>query len=160
LKRATVNPFAGDAHNAKTGNNVKLRKLVIPCGNGPRGTAMRRTLTTSSVAADLGLSASAVQKYARDGEIPFEQTPGGHRRYDLDEVRSALYPPKPALAPLELTSPLGRGAHVELSEAARLQRDVRATASASDGSHEGHDRRDALDELFVHARRVLVSTRA
>jgi hypothetical protein len=28
--------------------------------------------------------------YARDGRIPFDTTPGGHRRFDIEEVRTAL----------------------------------------------------------------------
>jgi nucleoside phosphorylase len=31
-----------------------------------------------------------VQRYAREGKVPFDQTPGGHRRFNLDEVRAAL----------------------------------------------------------------------
>jgi hypothetical protein len=35
--------------------------------------------------------------YARNGRIPFDQTPGGHRRFDLDEVRQALQVPEGAV---------------------------------------------------------------
>jgi hypothetical protein len=28
--------------------------------------------------------------YARNGRIPFDTTPGGHRRFDIEEVRTAL----------------------------------------------------------------------
>lgn len=28
--------------------------------------------------------------YAREGRIPFDATPGGHRRFDIEEVRAAL----------------------------------------------------------------------
>ena len=123
---------------------------------------MRRDLTTAAVADQLGLSASTVQKYAREGAIPFETTPGGHRRYNLGEVRRALYPPPPALQSLELRSPLGAGSRIDLSESARLQRDARSTVSpAGDASHlEDDHSQDALAELFGHARRVLVSTSA
>lgn len=123
---------------------------------------MKRTMTTSQVADELGLSASAVQKYARNGDIPFETTPGGHRRYDLAEVAQALYPPKSALQPLDLDGSLGAGAPVESSRAARLQRDARSTVAAVDDARadDAAGTGDALTELFDRARRVLVSTGA
>jgi hypothetical protein len=59
---------------------------------------MQRTLTTAQLAAELGLSPATVQLYARDHHIPCEETPGGHRRYNLDEVRVALAARKGARA--------------------------------------------------------------
>src|SRR5687767_12670483 len=53
----------------------------------------RRTATTSEVAAVLGLAPATVQKYAREQRIPFGVTPGGHRRFDIKEVRAALDAP-------------------------------------------------------------------
>jgi excisionase family DNA binding protein len=50
----------------------------------------RRTCTTANVAAALGLRPATVQMYARNGRIPFDTTPGGHRRFDIEEVRDAL----------------------------------------------------------------------
>ena len=49
-----------------------------------------RKATTSQVARALGVKPATVQAYARSGRIPFDVTPGGHRRFDLDEVRTAL----------------------------------------------------------------------
>jgi len=49
-----------------------------------------RTATTAEVAAALGLRPATVQGYARNGRIPFDTTPGGHRRFDVDEVRAVL----------------------------------------------------------------------
>jgi hypothetical protein len=49
-----------------------------------------RTATPKDVAAALHLRPATVQLYARNGRIPFDLTPGGHRRYNLDEVREAL----------------------------------------------------------------------
>ena len=49
-----------------------------------------RTASTADVAAALGLRPATVQMYARNGRIPFDTTPGGHRRFDVDEVRAAL----------------------------------------------------------------------
>lgn len=51
---------------------------------------MTRTLTTAEVAHALGVSQQTVRYHARHGAMPFSVTPGGHRRYDLDEVRVAL----------------------------------------------------------------------
>jgi excisionase family DNA binding protein len=47
-------------------------------------------VTTKDVARVLDVDEQTVRRYARDGIIPFSATPGGHRRYDLDEVRIAL----------------------------------------------------------------------
>lgn len=56
------------------------------------GDALRadRTASTSDVARALGVGSPTVQSYARQGRIPFGVTPGGHRRFNLDEVRDAL----------------------------------------------------------------------
>lgn len=50
----------------------------------------RRAHGTGEVASALGLRPATVQMYARNGRIPFDTTPGGHRRFDVDEVRAAL----------------------------------------------------------------------
>lgn len=52
-----------------------------------------RVATSAEVASALGLSASTVQLYARQGRIPFATTPGGHRRYSVSEVQLALAAP-------------------------------------------------------------------
>jgi hypothetical protein len=46
--------------------------------------------TTRDIARALEIDEQTVRRYARDGLIPFAETLGGHRRYDLDEVRTAL----------------------------------------------------------------------
>jgi hypothetical protein len=52
---------------------------------------MSRFLTTAELARILGLSDSTVRHYRMTGRItPQRQTPGGHARYDLDEVVAAL----------------------------------------------------------------------
>jgi hypothetical protein len=52
---------------------------------------MARYLTTSQLANALGLSDSTVRHYRSEGRIvPTRQTPGGHARYDLEEVETAL----------------------------------------------------------------------
>lgn len=47
-------------------------------------------LTTSGVADLLHVSPETVRLYARQGRVPFESTPGGHRRYQRDLVLDAL----------------------------------------------------------------------
>lgn len=51
--------------------------------------------TTKGVAEALGLSRRTIRAYAAEGRIPFTVTPGGHRRFDVQAVRSALYPHRP-----------------------------------------------------------------
>jgi excisionase family DNA binding protein len=47
-----------------------------------------RLLTTGELARELGVSRGAVLKWANDGLItPAFTTPGGHLRWDLDDVR-------------------------------------------------------------------------
>lgn len=60
-------------------------------------------LTSKDIAKALKVTEQTVRQYARDGRIPFQLTPGGHRRFDLDDVRLALRLARPAaLAPLDL----------------------------------------------------------
>jgi excisionase family DNA binding protein len=47
-------------------------------------------LTTSDIADLLHVSPETVRLYARQRRIPFETTPGGHRRYLRDAVLDAL----------------------------------------------------------------------
>ncbi len=49
---------------------------------------------TWQVAHALGLRPATVQAYARNGLIPFNLTPGGHRRFNVEEVRAALVQPR------------------------------------------------------------------
>ena len=51
------------------------------CGTG------RVVIRSCGEAGDLP---ATIQRYARDGRIPFSETPGGHRRFDIEEVQSAL----------------------------------------------------------------------
>jgi MerR family regulatory protein len=47
-------------------------------------------MKSSDIARALHVSEQTVRAYAREGLIPFVETPGGHRRYVLDDVRTAL----------------------------------------------------------------------
>lgn len=51
---------------------------------------MDRTATTEQVAAALHVKPATVRKYAREQRLPFDSTPGGHRRFDVDEAVRAL----------------------------------------------------------------------
>jgi excisionase family DNA binding protein len=62
----------------------------------------RRRCTTKEIADAFGLRPTTIQLYARQGKIPFGTTPGGHRRFDLDEVGAVLGKksvPKTAMLP-------------------------------------------------------------
>lgn len=47
-------------------------------------------LRPGELARELQLSVGRVRQLAAEGRIPFLATPGGHRRFDLDEVKAAL----------------------------------------------------------------------
>lgn len=51
---------------------------------------MSRNLGTKKLAQQLGVSEQTIRYHALKGAFPCDATPGGHRRYDLDEVRAAL----------------------------------------------------------------------
>jgi excisionase family DNA binding protein len=51
---------------------------------------INRSLEAGELARALNISPDSVGRYARDGRIPFDLTPGGHRRFNVDEVRRAL----------------------------------------------------------------------
>ena len=119
---------------------------------------VRRDRTSAQIAQEFGLAAPTVQKYAREGRVPYDVTPGGHRRFNLDEVRAALYDSSPSLrdAPLVLDGGLGAGRPVAYSTAAAAERDTRTLVATA---HEDEAATPtALQELFAHARRVLVTT--
>lgn len=119
---------------------------------------MSRNRTSAQIAADLGLAAPTVQKYAREGRVPYDVTPGGHRRFDIDEVRAALYDPSPSLrdATLAPDGGLGVGPPVTYSSGAAAERDTRALVASAHDRDVAHP--TALQELFAHARRVRVTT--
>ena len=55
---------------------------------------MPRSFTTSEIARIYGLADSTIRHYRAEGRItPRGRTPGGHARYDLDEVIAVLGPP-------------------------------------------------------------------
>ncbi|WP_233159244.1 MerR family transcriptional regulator [Pseudonocardia sp. MH-G8] len=51
----------------------------------------RRLLLTAELAAELGVSARLIQQYRQEGTlVPTLETPKGHARWDLDDVREQL----------------------------------------------------------------------
>ena len=65
-----------------------------------------RTTLPKEVARSVGLSVDSIGRYAREGLIPFETTPKGHRRYNVEEVQAALADMAgPSLAGLRASAP-------------------------------------------------------
>lgn len=105
-----------------------------------------RTAEAAELARALRLSVDSVGRYAREGRIPFDTTPGGHRRYNVDEVRLALG--------------LGRGGSARslfaLPAATRRARAIRAVPSTPTASRvlQSAAVETAADELVSTAWRV------
>ena len=79
---------------------------------GARGapSAGARSLTASEAAALIGVSVATVRGWADDGRLPSYRTEGGHRRFELDELRAWLTrrgAPAPEPPPLH-ARPAGR----------------------------------------------------
>ena len=94
--------------------------------------------TTKDIARALDIDEQTVRRYAREGIIPFAETLGGHRRYDLDEVRAAL-----ARARARRLEPLDPSTE----QSARLSAEagpstVAVGALSPPRDHPGDDRRD------------------
>lgn len=50
-----------------------------------------KIVSAAAVAEALGIAGSTLRQYVREGRIPVAlKTPGGHARFDLDDVREAL----------------------------------------------------------------------
>jgi len=125
---------------------------------------VKREATTRHVAAALGVTESTVQLYSRMRRIPFDRTPGGHRRYNLDEVRSALEgASRTALVPLVRTGlgagrPVHRGALVSMdSERRAVAGEALAGAEPQSTARKAAGEVSATIELIGHSRRVLVA---
>ena len=78
----------------ETGETSETTRNVRTVDNVETGEYDRREggimLTSHQLAEQLNISASTIRAYARERLIPFVETPGGHRRFDLDDVRAAL----------------------------------------------------------------------
>ena len=120
---------------------------------------MARTATTRQVALALHVTESTVQTYSRDSRIPFDRTPGGHRRYDIDEVRAALDDSDPTMLSPMVSRGLSVGAPFQRSVMATLDTQRRAVVGEpmSSAGHETVEASPALLELIGHSRRILVA---
>jgi len=49
-----------------------------------------RSARTAEAAQAIGVASSTLQKWAQQDLVPFDTTAGGHRRFDVDEVRASL----------------------------------------------------------------------
>ena len=47
---------------------------------------MKQGLTVQEAATVMGVSKRTLRKYDRLGVLPSQRTPGGHRRYDLEQL--------------------------------------------------------------------------
>jgi hypothetical protein len=120
---------------------------------------VKRTASTKQVADALGVTPSTIQLYSRGNRIPFDVTPGGHRRYDIDEVRDTLDETTTTfLRPLD-TAGLGAGAPVVRSRMAQMDSARRAVVGEAMAAAETPDDTavSAAVVLIEHSRRVLVS---
>lgn len=122
-----------------------------------------RVASSSEVAAALRISAATVQWHARKGRIPFDSTPGGHRRFDIAEVQLSLGDNADDVV-TELDRPrptgVGRGVPAPTSANANLIRGLRAARPeprpspvTSEASHQS-----ALGTLVSKARHVKLAT--
>ena len=57
---------------------------------------------------DIHLSPATLQRYAREGHLPTRVTPGGHYRFDLAQVLTALGSPDAGRAGRQSASPIER----------------------------------------------------
>jgi excisionase family DNA binding protein len=102
-----------------------------------------RNKTSQELAKALGVSSSTIRYQARRGRLPHDVTPGGHRRFDVDEVRAALTAPSArsavslSLEPVDFGAPLTPSVeydHAQLNESAHLM--LTATAGGDEQTDE------------------------
>lgn len=127
---------------------------------------VKRELLANKLAEALNLSADTVGRYAKAGLIPFEKTPGGHRRFNLGEVRQALASLESSgieglRLPVDDLNPLALGPEVVISPSARLRVRLRATRTVPMADNNVvalpvHGA-SALRDILENARRIRVS---
>ncbi|MGB3409730.1 MAG: helix-turn-helix domain-containing protein [Microthrixaceae bacterium] len=125
---------------------------------------VKRSATTKQVAEMLGVKETTVQLYSRQGRIPFAVTPGGHRRYDLREVRDAFAEVgSPGRLKPMTSSGLGEGSEATLSVMAAMDSERRAVTNSAlkedveSGESDAGGGMAAVMSLFERPRRVLVA---
>ncbi len=101
---------------------------------------------TSALADALGLSERSVRLYAAQGRIPFVTTPGGHRRFDVAAVRTALGAtparPAPTLAAIR-----DRSAEIRACARRHGASNVRVAGSVATGTADSESDIDILVTL-------------
>jgi hypothetical protein len=127
---------------------------------------IKRNLLASKLAEALNLSPDTVGRYAKSGLIPFEKTPGGHRRYNLGEVQLALASmvsssvDRLRLPGEVIVDRLVLGPKAKVSPSAKLRNSLRATRTTPMAGEEVPTpprHADALSDLLENSRRILVS---
>jgi excisionase family DNA binding protein len=119
-----------------------------------------RTASTKDIAEALHVEPTTVQRYAREGRIPFDVTPGGHRRFDVAEVVEFLEAEQRPFVARRDFQPLAGGAEVVWSPTALVTlagRTMRAEEDVTDAVAT-QPRESAVTHLFGRARRVFVAT--
>lgn len=119
---------------------------------------MARTATTRHVAEALGVKPTTVQLYSRQRRIPFSLTPGGQRRYDLDEVLAAIEAAPSAVTAIAEPG-IGEGLRVDRAPMASFDAERRAVVGEmlEPSDHSAPARHSAALELIDHSRRVLLA---
>lgn len=127
---------------------------------------MKRSAYPQDVAEALGISVDTVSRYAREGLIPFDSTPKGHRRYNLEEVRDVLEKLRSPVDASGLRSSahaqmpgIGAGRQVVRSPQAQLRENLRANHThPADPLAVEIEETPVLDDMIEHARRIVIST--
>lgn len=117
---------------------------------------MVRDASSKVVAAALGVKPTTIQRYAREARIPFDETPGGHRRFNVEEVRAMLAPPAKFVAARSFDR-LATGPAVVRSAGSQLDADLRAMR-VEERALPAADGPSPFAELVGRARRVLVAS--
>jgi excisionase family DNA binding protein len=107
---------------------------------------MARIHSTHDIAEALNVSEQTVRYHARKGTLAYDVTPGGHRRFDLDEVRAALHS-----APAERFPP--RGSRIDLTAPSRalvpgMAIQLAATSAYDEAAFEPEDERLELPDFM------------
>lgn len=130
------------------------------------GTNVSRTGQPNIPAKALNVSVQTLSRYAREGLIPFDVTPKGHRRYNTTEVVQALRNAKEtsvSLEPLNTSGELVFGPDVVMSVQSRMSQDLRATHTSTYSetpaeSSPGQVRSEsAFSEMLNSAKKVLIA---
>lgn len=130
-----------------------------------------RNATTKDVAEALRVEPTTVQRYARDGRIPYDVTPGGHRRFDVADVADVAEvvefieaEKRPFVAHREPRALTGgreapRSATASVLRSARTMRaEGPVSAGARSAVNDSAVNESAVGSLIRHARSVLVAT--